>query len=95
MQLSAQNHNLYFYSKRARSTQSFFHILQYAYTYSNCFYSHFMYGFEDVGKDQTTVNINHLQLSLQFNELVHLEPAHRVFIKGEGESLEQLKVQPS
>lgn len=54
-----------------------------------------MYGFEDVGKDQTIVNINHLQQSLQFSELVHLEPAHTVFIKGEGESLEQLKVQPS
>lgn len=35
-------------------------MLQYACTYSDCYYSHFMNGFEDVGKDQTTVNINHL-----------------------------------
>lgn len=55
-------------------------------------YSHFTYGFEDVGKDQTTVTINHLQESLQFNELVHLEPAHITFRRAEAEPLEQLKM---
>lgn len=58
----------------------------------SCSYSHFTYGFKDVGKDQTTVNINHLQQSLQFNELIHLEPALREFRRHEAEPFEQLKM---
>lgn len=61
MQLSAQDYTFISTPKVQGPLRVFFHMLQHACMYSDCYYSHFMYGFEDMEKHQTTVNINHLQ----------------------------------
>lgn len=72
---------------------SFSHIQQNTYMYALLpSQSLHIWGFEYVGKDQTAMNINPLQYSLQLSELVHLEPTHRTFRRAEAEPLEQPKM---